>query len=214
MGDPRIQPLTVGHAVEAATAQPPPITTTKSKPTLRWPSTACASLKRQAPNLGQTTRRRGHGGRPRRPAIQPYGCLPHYHAPRPHFGRTADAGRHGHRTPTPDAGGRTLDTWTLRHPHRTPNTDCLDRHRGTLDTRSGHRRGQGDDSTAGARTPGPPRRATACWDVQPCSCSRTTRQLLGRSVGQAAPRRTAVLRRLRVERKGNGEAPSVMADLR
>jgi hypothetical protein len=39
---------------------------------------------------------------------------------------------------TTDAGGRTLDTWTLRRPHRTPGT--------------GQERGHGDDSTAGVRT--------------------------------------------------------------
>jgi hypothetical protein len=39
---------------------------------------------------------------------------------------------------------------------------------------------------------------------------RHDRQLLGRFAGQAAPRRTAVLRRLRVERRANGEASSVM----
>jgi hypothetical protein len=40
---------------------------------------------------------------------------------------------------------------------------------------------------------------------------RTARRPLGRSVGQAAPWRTALLGRLRVERRANGDASSVMA---
>jgi hypothetical protein len=40
---------------------------------------------------------------------------------------------------------------------------------------------------------------------------RHDRQLLGRFAGQAAPRRTAVLRRLRVERRAGGARSSVMA---
>jgi hypothetical protein len=106
-------------------------------------------------NLGQTTRRRGHGGRPRRPRpSQPCGCRPHRHAPRPHSGRTQ-------QTPEPDTGH--LDAQTPA-----PDTDHLDRPRGTPDTRTGHRtpdagqeRGHGDDSTAGVRTSWPPRRATS-----------------------------------------------------
>jgi hypothetical protein len=71
---------------------------------------------------------------PTRPS-EPHDCLPHCHAPRPFRSATAAAGRHGHRTP--EAGGRTLDTWTLRHPYRTPDTDQSDSH--PWDTGRSHR---------------------------------------------------------------------------
>jgi hypothetical protein len=102
-------------------------------------------------NLGQTTRRRGHGGRSRRPRpSQPCGCRPHRHALRPHSRRTQRTPEVGHWTP-----GR-LDARTGHrspgqaprdsgHSHRTPDTG----HR-TPDT--GQERGHGDDSTAGVRT--------------------------------------------------------------
>jgi hypothetical protein len=71
----------------------------------------------------------------------------------------ADVAAHGHRTPTPDTGRRTLDTWMLRRPYRTLDTGRVDRHAWTLDGRSGHwtpdagrGRGQDDDGTAGVRT--------------------------------------------------------------
>jgi len=138
-----VQPLPVDHAVEAATAQPPPTTTTKSKLTRRWPSAACASLKRHGPPRADVplwTRR----------ATTPPDSLPHCHAPRPFRLDTADAGRHGHRTATPDAGGRTPGRSDTRTGHRTPISWTATRE--TLDARTGHRRGQGDDSTAGVRT--------------------------------------------------------------
>jgi hypothetical protein len=72
-------------------------------------------------NLGRTTRHRGHGERPRRPRAIPAMRLPANTTPATSFPLdTADAATHGHRTP--DAGGRTVDTWTLRRPHRTPVT--------------------------------------------------------------------------------------------
>jgi hypothetical protein len=93
---------------------------------------------------------------PTRPS-EPHDCLPHCHAPRPFRSATAAAGRHGHRTPTPDAGGRrpeaggrTPGRSDTRTGHRTPISWTATR--GTLDARTGHRRGQGDDSTAGVRT--------------------------------------------------------------
>jgi hypothetical protein len=49
---------------------------------------------------------------------------------------TADAGTHGHRTPTLDTGPP--DTWTLRRPHQTLGTGRVDRHAWTLDTGTGH----------------------------------------------------------------------------
>jgi hypothetical protein len=119
---------------------------------------------------------------------------------------TADAGTDGHRTLTPDTGHRTraedVEPVTKARPASAP--------------------------------PGLLRPAAARWDAQPCSCGqrrgdcnhdgsaagppasarrplRTARKLLGRPADQAPPRRIAVLRRLRVERRANGEASSVMA---
>jgi hypothetical protein len=138
----RIQPLPVDHALEAATAEPPPTTTTTSKPTHRWPSTACASLERHGP----TSRRRRAvvdtaGDHPdpairaaRLPAPLPRTTtIPVGHSSR-WKARTPDA-HTGRRRP--EAGGRTLDTWTLRHPYRTPDTDQLDSH--PWDTGRSHR---------------------------------------------------------------------------
>jgi hypothetical protein len=185
--------------------------TTKSKPTRRCPARP-ASLKRHGPTWG---RRRavvdtagdhadpGHPSRatacplPRSTTI-PVGCS----------GRS----RHGHRTPdrTPEAGHWTPGRSDTR-PHRTPDTDQLDSH--PWDTGRSHRtptRTGRRQHSPGVGPPGSPRRATACWNAQPCFCSRTTRQPLGRSVGRAAPRRTAVLGRFRVESRSRGEASSVM----
>jgi hypothetical protein len=126
---------------------------TKSKPTRRWPSTACASLERQAPT---SDRRRAvvdtggdhpDPGHPSRVAACP---LPR--CTTSSRSDTADAGRHGHRTPhrTPEAGHWTPGRSDTRTGHRTPITWTGTR--GTMDARTGHRRGQGDDITAGVRT--------------------------------------------------------------
>jgi hypothetical protein len=102
------------------TAQPPPTTTTKSKPTRRWPSTACASLEGQAPTSG---RRRASWTRR---ATTPTPAIPAVHLPAPPPRPTTSF-----PSDTTDAGGRTLDTWTLRTP--APDTGHLDRPRGTPD---------------------------------------------------------------------------------
>jgi hypothetical protein len=127
-----------------------------------------------------------------------------------------DAGRRtstpGHWTPRhPDIGHRTRGH--RMRGHRTPDTGHLDADGGC---------GQGDQDTAGMRTAGPHDEPTACWMPnrvpvgaahaarghhngsavrRPASARETayrpTRQLLGRSAsGQAAPRRTALLREL------------------
>jgi hypothetical protein len=75
---------------------------------------------------------------------------------------------------------RTLDTWTLGW-HRTLDTRRWDRQAWTLDARTGHRTPAEDtDRVTTARPasgpPGPPRRATARWDAQPCSCGRRLRR--------------------------------------
>jgi hypothetical protein len=189
------RPLLLGHAVELATAQPPPTTTARSKPTPRLAQHRLRQLRARGADSGR--RRAGHGrsGRPRRPRpSQPYGSLPHRRAPGPHFGRTqrtrqrTNTGR-PHRTPTPDAGQRTPGhsdartghwtsvPWTGKRgcrSHRTPDTGhwTPDAGRRTL--------AEDADRLTTARPasgpPGPPRRATARWDAQPCSCGRRLRR--------------------------------------
>jgi hypothetical protein len=161
------RPILVGHAVELATAEPPPTTTAKSKPKPRPAQQRLRQLRARGADSGR--RRAGHGrsGRPRptRPS-QPSGCLPPSRS-RPHFGRTqrtrqrTDTGRR-HRTP--DSGQRTAD-----------------RQAWTLVARTGHRTlAQDVDRVTKARPAsgplGPPRRATAHWDAQPCSCGRRLRR--------------------------------------
>jgi hypothetical protein len=131
--------------------QPPPTTTTKSKSTLRWPSTASASFERQAPTSG---RRRAvmdlagdHAdpGHPSRaaggPTATPRDLIPVGHSGR----RNARTPGAGHWTPG-RSGTRTghrsrgQAPWTpdARTGHWTPDV--------------GHERGHRDDSTAGIRT--------------------------------------------------------------
>jgi hypothetical protein len=201
----RIQPLPVDHAVEAATAQPPPTTTTPS-------SRPAAGRARPGPassatvHLGQTCRC-GHAGRPRRPAI-PAARLP---APLPRSTSipVGHSGRWKARTPDGHPGRRRPDTGHLDAQTPAPDTG----HRSVGQPPVGHWTLSPDTDADRATTAqpasgplGPPRRATAYWNAQPCSCSRTTRQLLGRSIGQAAPRRTAVLKResLGVRRRVGG----------
>ena len=120
----RIPPLPVGHPVDLAHCL---TTAPRRRPSRSRPAVAQHDLcqpRGPGSNLGQTTRRRGHGGRPRRPRpSHPCGCRPHRHAPRPYSGRTQR---------TPDTGH--LDAQTPA-----PDTDHLDRPRGTPHARTGHR---------------------------------------------------------------------------
>jgi hypothetical protein len=136
-------------------------------------------------------RRAGHGrsGRPRQPRpSQPYGCLPTPRSRTSLRPDTAHAATHRHRTPTPDAGQRTPGRsdartghwtavpWTGKPGHWSLAPDTGHR---TLDT--GHRTLAEDvDRLTKARPasgpPGPPRRATARWNAQPCSCGRRLRR--------------------------------------
>ena len=159
------RPLLVGHAVELATAQPPPTTTARSKPTPRLAQHRLRQLRARGSDSGR--RRAGHGrsGRPRRPRpSQPYGCLPHRRAPGPHFGRTqrtrqrTNTGR-PHRTPTPDAGQRTPGRSDARTGHWTSVPWTGKRGHWSLAPDTGHRtpdagrgRGQADEGAAGIRT--------------------------------------------------------------
>ena len=156
---------------------------------LGWPSTACASFERQAPTQADDEPGMDAAGDHADPGQpQPYGCLPHAalqdltsaghsgrgnaQTPDAHTARrTADAGQRtpgrsdahtGHWTPVPWTGKRGHWSLTLDTGHWTPD--------------AGRGRGQGDEGTAGIRTSWPPRRATAGWDAQPCSCGRRLRR--------------------------------------
>jgi hypothetical protein len=173
--DPRARVCTVGHAIALATAQPPPTTTAKSKPTPLLPSTARASFERQAPTRADhepvvdAAGDHADPGHPSRAAACPTAAL-HDLTPAGHSGRG--------NARTPDTGQRTADTWTLRRPHRTLDTGRLDRHAWTgtrghwsLAPDTGRRTlAEDTDRVTKARPaagpPGPPRRATARWDAQ------------------------------------------------
>jgi hypothetical protein len=169
------RPILVGHPVDLATAQPPPTTTARSKPKPRLAQQRLRQLRARGADSGRPRAGHGPSGRPRRPRpSQPYGGLPTPRSRTSLRPDTADAATHRHRTPTPDAdtGRRTADTWTLRRPHRTPVPWTGKR---------GHRTLAEDvDRATKARPasgpPGPPRRATARWDAQPCSCGRRLRR--------------------------------------
>jgi hypothetical protein len=177
------RPILVGHAVELATAQPPPTTTARSKPTPRLAQHRLRQLRARGSDSGR--RRAGHGrsGRPRRPRpSQPYGCLPHRRAPGPHFGRTQRTRQRtntGRRHRTPDSGHLDAQTPAPDTGHRSRGQASVDT--GSLAPDTGHRTLAEDvDRLTKARPasgpPGPPRRATARWDAQPCSCGRRLRR--------------------------------------
>jgi hypothetical protein len=186
------RPSLVGHAVELATAQPPPHddgqvqTDASAGPAPPAPASSTRLRLRQTTSRAWT--QRATTPTPAIPAVR----LP---APPPRSRTslrpdTADAATHKHRTPTPDAhtGRRTADTWTLRRPHRTLDIGPVDRQAWTLVARTGHRTldtghrtlAEDVDRLTKARPasgpPGPPRRATARWDAQPCSCGRRLRR--------------------------------------
>jgi hypothetical protein len=156
------RPILVGHAVELATAQPPPTTTARSKPTPRLAQHRLRQLR--APGADSGRRRVGYGrsGRPRRPRPSSRTAACPRRAPGPHFGRTqrtrqrTDTGRRhrtpdsGHRdaqTPAPDTGHRSRGQASVDtgRSHRTPDT-------GHWTPDAGRLRGQGDEGAAGIRT--------------------------------------------------------------
>jgi hypothetical protein len=191
------QPLPVGHPVDLTHCSPPPTTTTKSKLDPPLAQHSLHQLRMPGSNLGRTTRRRGHGGRPRRPRAIPAMWLPANTTPATSFPLdTADAATHGHRTP--DAGGQTVDTWTLRRPHRTPVTWTGPVDHQTLASDTGH---QLPDTNADTVTtaqlvsgpPWPPRERPhaetpnrACALARPAGCSAAPRP--SRAPAHCSPR--------------------------
>jgi hypothetical protein len=166
--DPPVHPASPGRPRgRAGTAQPPP----DDDGQVQTDASAGPAPPAPAPRRGADSgrRRAGHGrsGRPRRPRpSQPYGCLPTPRSRTSLRPDTADAATHRHRTPAPDTGHGPVDrqAWILvaRTGHRTPD--------------AGRGRGQVTTARPASGPPGPPRRATARWDAQPCSCGRRLRR--------------------------------------
>jgi hypothetical protein len=182
----RIPPLPVGHPVDLAHC---PTTAPRRRPSRSRPAAgparpvpaSRARLQLRADDARSWTRR----------ATTPTPAIPSVRLPAPPPRPTTSF-----RSDTTDAGGRTLDTWTLRRPHRTPITWTGPAGHRTLAPDTGQERGHGDDSTAGVRTSLAATPSDRTLSAQPCLRSPTTSRLLGRSAGQAAPRRTAVLGRI------------------
>jgi hypothetical protein len=161
---------------------------------LRWPSTACASFERQAPTLGRrhaamdTAGDHADPGHPSRAAAGPTATPHKTSLP----SDTADAATHRHRTP--DTGHLDAQTPAPDTGHWTGTRRTPDARTGHWTPDAGHGHGHGHGSTAGIRTSLAATPSDRTLRRPPMLCPRTTRQLLGRSAGQAAPRRTAVLR--------------------
>jgi hypothetical protein len=119
-GDPRAHSANPGrHAVDPATAQPPPTTTAKSKPTPPLTQQTYASLDRQLPTRAAdelaVDRAGDHAdaGHPSHAAVCPTAPSTTSRSD------TVDAGTHGHRTPTLDTGHQTSGRSDARTGHRT-----------------------------------------------------------------------------------------------
>jgi hypothetical protein len=190
---------------------------------LRWPSTACASFEHEAPTQADHEPGMDTAGDHADPGHPSHRLPAHRRAPGPHSGRTqrtrqcSDTGR-PHRTP--DSG----------RPHRTPDSGHLDARmapdtghpslgQASVDTGRSHRTpdtghrtlAEDADRVTTARPasgpPRPPRRATARWDAQPCSCGRRLRALDSpcRLGGEAAFQREIASRRQLLGRSGGVE---------
>jgi len=131
------RPILVGHAVELATAQPPPTTTARSKPTPRLAQHHLASFKHEAPTQADdepgmdAAGDHADPGHPSRTAACPTAALQDLTS-------AGHSGRGNAQTPDADTGRRTADTWTLRRPHRTLDIGPVDRQAWTLVARTGH----------------------------------------------------------------------------
>jgi hypothetical protein len=111
----------------------------------------------------------------------------------------------GHWTLTPDTGRRML-LRTGQADKARPAPDILGHHAERLPAGTPNR--VPADGACGARRPMQARREATCQCAKlPIALSA----VLGRFAGQAAPRRTALLGRFRVERRAAGSGSSVMA---
>jgi hypothetical protein len=157
---------------------------------LGWPSSACASFKHEAPTQADHEPGMDAAGDHADPGHPSHtaACPP----PRSRTSLrpdTADAATHRHRTPTPDAGHLDAQTPAPDTGHRSHGQASVDTGRSHRTPDTGHRTLAEDvDRLTKPRPasgpPGPPRRATARWDAQPCSCGRRLR----RSTAHAARR--------------------------
>jgi hypothetical protein len=230
------RPIPVGHAVELATAQPPPHddgqvqTDASAGPAPPAPASSTRLRLRQTTSRAWTQR-----------ATTPTPAIPAVRLPAPPPRSrislrpdTADAATHKHRTPTPGADTGHLDA-------QTPAPDTGHRSRGQASADTGHRTLAEDvDRLTKARPAsdllghhaerpraGTPNRVLvdgACGARQPMQARRRGRPPARDSVspavawslrwGPAAPRRTAVLGRFRVESRARRGPSSVMAVLR
>jgi hypothetical protein len=162
------RPILVGHAVELATAQPPPDDDGQVQPTPRLAQHRLRQLRARGADSGR--RRAGHGrsGRPRRPG-HPAVRLP-THAPLQDLTSAGHSGRGNAQTPAtghrpPATGQRTADSgqrtpgrsdgtghwtavpWTGKRGHWSLPPDT-----GRWTSDAGRGRGQGDEGAAGIRT--------------------------------------------------------------
>ena len=157
------RPIPVGHAVELATAQPPPDDDGQVQTDASAGPAAPAPASRRGADSGR--RRAGHGrsGRPR-----PTPAIPAIR--RPAHAALQDLTSAGHsargNAQTPDAGRRTPDSGHLDTQTPAPDTGQRSRGQASVDTGRSHRtpdtghwtpdagrgRGQGDEGAAGIRT--------------------------------------------------------------
>jgi hypothetical protein len=189
-GEPRLgtrdPPTNDPHVPPACPGRPPgraghrPTTSRRRRPgpnrRLGWPSTACASFEHETPTQADhepgmdAAGDHADPGHPSHTAACP--------TPRSRTSLrpdTAHAATHRHRTPTPDTGQRTPGRSDARTGHWTAVPWTGKRGHWSLAPDTGHRTPAEDvDRVTKARPasgpPGPPRRATARWDAQPCSC--------------------------------------------
>jgi hypothetical protein len=199
-GDPpRIQPLLVDHAVEAAT----PNHAHDDDQVEADPSLARHGLRQlRAPgsNLGQTMRHRGHGGRPRRPR----------HPSRAHACPTAtlhDLISVGHsgcwkaRTPDAHTGHRTPEAghWTRgRSDTRTGYRTCWTATRGTdtgrshrTPTRTGRRQHSGRPDLLGLLAERPHAGCPAVFLLSPYQAAAGSLNWPGRASAHCSPQTNA-----------------------
>jgi hypothetical protein len=180
--DPRVHPAYPGRPRgRPGHCPPPPTTTAKSKPTPRLAQHRLRQLR--ARGADSSRRRAGHdaAGDHADPG-HPSHRLP-AHAALQDLTSAGHSARGNAQTPDAHTGRRTADTWTLKRPHRTLDSGPVDRQAWTPVARTGHRtpdtgrgRGQVTKARPASGPPGPPRRATARWDAQPCSCGRRLRR--------------------------------------
>ena len=215
--DPRVHPAYPGRP--RGRAGHCPTTSRRRRPgpnrRLGWPSTACASFEQEAPTQADDEPGMDAAGDHADPGHPSHTAACPRRAPGPHFGRTqrtrqrTDTGRR-----TADAGQRTPGRSDAHTGHWTAVPWTGKRGHWSLAPDTGHRTLAEDvDRVTKARPasgpPGPPRRATARWDAQPCSCGRAPAALgspcrLGGEAAfqrEIASRRQLLGRSARVERR-------------